>query len=177
MKALFAGDPGRKEIMIQLTDLPVEALGTLRQIQLAGCSQQEKAKLSAVVRSLQRVASRLSQLVSRRDLMPEIAQKILESRFEAVEIEFRQLVDAFAMCFREGDCGRGFPTVRGALLELDNSAQAIRDRDLLGHLPSEASLRFLDIIDRYHATAEALEECSRLIGTLRIERYWGDYRL
>jgi uncharacterized membrane protein YccC len=177
MKALFAGDPGRKEIMIQLTDLPVEALGTLRQIQLAGCSQQEKAKLSAVVRSLQRVASRLSQLVSRRGRTPEIAQEILKPRFEAVEIEFLQLLDAFAICFREGDCRRGFPTVRGALLELDYSAQEIRDRNLLDHLPSEASLRFFDIIHDYHATAEALEECSRLIGALQIEQYWGDYRL
>jgi uncharacterized membrane protein YccC len=177
MKALLAGDPGREKIMTQLTDLPVEALGTLPKIQLAGCSQEEKAKLTAVVRSLQRVVSRLGELVSRRGLTPEIAQKILKSRFEAVEIEFLQMVDAFATCFREGDCRRGFPSVRGALMELDNTVQQIRDRDLLGHLPSEASLRFLDIIGRYHATAEALEECGRLMGALRVERYWGDYRL
>ena len=52
-----------------------------------------------------------------------------------------------------------------------------RDRNLLGDLPQEASLRFLDIVDRYHATADALDNCSRLTSNLRIERYWGDYGL
>jgi 4-hydroxybenzoate decarboxylase len=29
----------------------------------------------------------------------------------------------------------------------------------------------------YHATADALDECSRLLCTLQIQRYWGDYGL
>ena len=41
----------------------------------------------------------------------------------------------------------------------------------------EAALRTLDLVDRYHATGEALEECGRLIQTLEIQRYWGDYAL
>lgn len=44
-------------------------------------------------------------------------------------------------------------------------------------LPSEASLRLLDIVNRYHATADALNECCRSINSLQIERYWGDYSL
>ena len=55
--------------------------------------------------------------------------------------------------------------------------QQIRDRDLLGNLPPEASLRFLDIVDRYHATVDALVECDRSMHILRVERYWGDYGL
>jgi hypothetical protein len=38
-------------------------------------------------------------------------------------------------------------------------------------------LRILDLVGRYHAIADNLEECSRLIRQLRIERYWGDYAL
>jgi hypothetical protein len=60
---------------------------------------------------------------------------------------------------------------------MDHVVQQIRDRNLLGELPPEASLRLLDVVDRYHATADALEECGRLIDSLRIERYWGDYGL
>jgi hypothetical protein len=94
-----------------------------------------------------------------------------------LEIEFKQMLDAFAKYFREGDSGREFPTLRGALSEMDHATQQIRDRHLWENLPYETSLRFLDLLDRYHATAEALAECSHLIGSLRIARYWGDYGL
>jgi hypothetical protein len=58
---------------------------------------------------------------------------------------------------------------------MDNATRQIRDRGLLGNLPYETSLGLLDLLDRYHATAEALAECGHLIGSLRIARYWGDY--
>jgi Fusaric acid resistance protein family len=176
MKALLAG-PQRENIMTQLTDLPVEALRTLRQIQLAGCSREEKTKFAAVVNSLQRLVSRLGQLVSRRNLMPEIAQEILKPHFDRIEVEFKQVLDAFAEHFHEGHWPCEFPTVQGALIKLDDTVEQIRHRDLLGHLPSETTLRFLDIIDCYHATAEALQECGRLIGALQIDRYWVDFGL
>ena len=35
----------------------------------------------------------------------------------------------------------------------------------------------LDLVDRYHATADALDECGRLVRTLEIQRYLGDYAL
>jgi hypothetical protein len=38
-------------------------------------------------------------------------------------------------------------------------------------------LRVLDLVDRYHATADALDECGRLLRTLQVQRYWGDYGL
>jgi hypothetical protein len=144
---------------------------------MAGCSEEEKANLAKVVRSLQRLVSRIGQLISRRALMPAIAQEILQPCFAPVEVEFQQVLDAFAECFRRGDCRQEFPTVRGALRNMDHAVQEIRDQNLFGQLPPEASLRFLDIIDLYHSIAEALEETGRLIGSLRIERYWGDYRL
>jgi hypothetical protein len=87
------------------------------------------------------------------------------------------MLDAFASCFREGDGSRKFPAVDGALAKMDHAAQQIRDRDLLKDLPAEASLGVLDLVDRYHATADALEQCGDMLHALRIERYWGDYGL
>ena len=48
--------------------------------------------------------------------------------------------------FRQGDCGRQLPTVRGALTEMDHAVQQIRDRNMLADLPFEAPLRVLDLV-------------------------------
>jgi hypothetical protein len=53
----------------------------------------------------------------------------------------------------------------------------MRDRNMLAGLPFDARLRVLDLVEHYHATADALEECDRLLCTLNIERYWGDYTI
>jgi uncharacterized membrane protein YccC len=177
IKALLSGDPHREKIQTQLAILPVEALQAVRQIRIAGCSEEEKAKLVALVRALQKLITRISQLLSRRDRLPEITEQILKPQFERLEIEFKQMLDAFAECFRQGDCRLQLPTVRGALSEMDNAMQQIRDRNLLASLPFEAPLRVLDLVERYHATADALDECSRLLCTLQIQRYRGDYGL
>jgi Fusaric acid resistance protein family len=177
LRALLGGELQRERVLTQLTNLPVEAVGAARQIRIAGCSEEERAKLVALVRTLQTLISRVGQLVSRRDLLPELTERILRPQLECLEIEFKQMLEAFAECFYKGDCSREFPAIQGAVTAMDYVVQQIRDRNLLGELPPEASLRFLDVVDRYHATADALEECGRLIGSLRIERYWGDYGL
>jgi hypothetical protein len=109
--------------------------------------------------------------------LPEIAEQILKPQFECLEIEFKQMLDAFAECFRQGDWRFQLPTVRGALSEMDDALQQIRDRNMLAGLPFEAPLRVLDLVERYHATADALDECGRLLRTLEVQRYWGDYGL
>ena len=101
----------------------------------------------------------------------------MRPRFEHLEIEFTQMLDACAECFREGNCSREFPAVDGALTKIGHAVQQIRDRDLLGNLSPETSLRVLDLVDRYQATADDLEHCGEILHTLRIERYWGDYGL
>jgi len=176
-KALLSGDPHREKIQTQLAILPVEALQAARQIRIATCGEDERAKLVALVRALQTLITRISQLPFRRDSLPSITEQILKPPFERLESEFKQMLDAFAMCFRQGNCRLQLPTVRGALSEMDNAVQQIRDRNLLAGLPFEAPLRVLDLVERYHATADALVECSRLLGTLQIQRYWGDYGL
>jgi hypothetical protein len=177
IKALLSGDPHREKIQTQLAMLPVEALQVARQIRIAGCSEEEKVKMTALVRALQVLVARITQLVSRRDILPEITVQLLKPQFERLEIEFKQMLDAFAECFRQGDCRRQLPTARGALTEMDHAVQPIRDRNMLAGLPFDAPLRLLDLVERYHATADALDECGRLLCTLQIQRYWGDYGL
>jgi uncharacterized membrane protein YccC len=177
IKALLTSDSHQERIRTQLAILPVEALGALRQNRIAGCSEEERAKLVALVRALQVLVARITQLVSRRDILPEITVQILKPQSERLEIEFKQTLDAFAECFRQGDCRRQLPTTRGALTEMDDATQQIRNRNMLAGLTLEAPLRVLDLVERYHATAEALDECGRLLCTLQIQRYWGDYGL
>jgi uncharacterized membrane protein YccC len=180
IKALLNGDPHREKIQAQLAILPLEARQAARQIRIAGCSEEERAKLVALVRALQTLITRISHLLSRRDRLPETTEQILQilkPQAERLEIEFKQMLDAFAECFRQGDCRVQLPTIRGALTEMDDAIQQIRDRNMLADLPLESPLRVLDLVERYHASGEALEECGRLVRTLEIQRYWGDYAL
>jgi len=177
IKALLGADPHREKIQTQLAILPVEALQAARQIRIAGCSEEERAKLVALIRALQTLITRISQLLSRRDRLSEITEQILKPQSERLEIQFKQRLDVFVECFRQGDCRRQLPSMRGALTEMDDAIQQIRDRDMLASLALEAPLRVLDLVDRYHATADALDECSGLLCTLQIQGYWGDYGL
>jgi hypothetical protein len=183
-KDLLGGALNREKVLTELTNLPIEAMGAVSQIQIAGCPEEERTNLSFLIHRSQALISRVSQLVSRRpvlrslgeggSLLPEVTERILHPHFARLEFEFQQMLDAFTDCFRDGHCSRELPTIRGALTGLDQAVQQIRDRNLLGDLPLEASLRFLDVVNLYHATADSLEECGRLVRSLRIERYCGD---
>ena len=87
------------------------------------------------------------------------------------------MLDAFAECFRQGDCRRELPSLRDALTEMDQAVEKIRQSGILAGQSLEAAVRMLDLVDHYHATGEALEECGRLVRTLEIQRYWGDFAL
>jgi uncharacterized membrane protein YccC len=174
IKALLNGGPRHENIQKQLAVLPVEALQASRQIRIAGCTPQEKARLGALIQALQTLSTRTLVLVSRRHTLPAIAQAVIRPRFERLEVEFKQVLDAFADCLRQGDCRHALPTLNGAFSEMEEAAQHIRKSDMLKRYCLEASfVRVLELVDHYHATAEALEACNRLIGTLKIHRYWG----
>ena len=193
LKALAGGDPHQERIRTQLAILPVDALGALRQIRITGCSEEEKLTITGLVRALQVLVARMTELVRLSSALrpmtipsdgegglvsrPDITAQMLRPQFESLEIEFKQMLDAFAECFREGDCRRQLPTLRGALSEMDHAVQQLRERNMLTDLTLEAPLQVLDLVDRYHATAEALDECGRLLCSLQIQRYWGDYGL
>jgi uncharacterized membrane protein YccC len=176
-KALLSGDPHREKIQTQLAILPVEALQATQQIGIPGCSEQEKAKITTFVRALQALVTRITELVSHRNILPEITGPILQPQFERLEIEFKQMLDAFAECFRQGDCQRQLPSVQGALAEMDQAIKQIRDSRILSDQKLEIPLQMLDLANRYQGTGEALEECGRVLRTLEIQRYWGDYAL
>ncbi len=101
-------------------------------------------------------------------MLPEITVQMLKPQFERLEIAFKQMLDAFAECFRQGVCRRQLSTVRGALAEMDQTVRQIRNRNMLAGLTLEAPLRLLDLVDSCYATADALDECGRLLGTLQI---------
>jgi uncharacterized membrane protein YccC len=173
-KALLNGDPHGERIQTQLAILPAEALHASRQIRIAGCTQQEKARLGALIRALQTLVTRTTVLISRRHILPEIAKAIiLRPRFERLEVEFKQMLDAFAECLRQGDCRRELPSLRRASGEMDGALESIRQSAILNGSHPEAPQRVLELVEHYQATGEALEECRRLIGTLKIHRYWG----
>jgi uncharacterized membrane protein YccC len=177
IKALLRGDAHREKIQTLLAILPVEALQAARQIRVSGCSEDERARLRALVRALQALVTQTTQLVYRRHLLPEITAPILRPQFERLEIEFEQILDVLAECFRRGDCRREFPSFRGALAAVDQAVEKIAVSRILLNESLEAPVRTLDLVDRYHAAGEALEECGRLARTLEIQRYWGDYAL
>jgi uncharacterized membrane protein YccC len=177
MKALLNGDSHREKIQTQLAILPVEALQASRQIRMAGCSEKEKARVSALVRALQTLVTRTIVLVSRRHILPEITEAIVRPQLERLEAEFKQMLDAFAKCFRKGDCRLELPGVANAFGELDRALEGIRQSEILKGQPLEAPVRMLELVDHYRATGQALEECARLVRTLEIQRYWGDYAL
>lgn len=176
-KALLSGDPHREKIQTQLAILPVESLQATQQIRTPGSSEKEKAKIAAFVQALQALVTRITELVSNRNVLPEITGPMLQPQFERLEVEFKQVLDAFSECFRQSDCQRELPSVHGALAEMDQAIEQIRDDRILANQKLEVPLQMLDLANRYHAIAEALEECSRVLRTLEIQRYWGDYAL
>src|SRR4029077_7237745 len=76
IKALLKGDLHREKIQTQLAILPLEARQAARQIRMAGCPEEERAKLVALVRALQTLITRISHLLSRRDRLQEISEQI-----------------------------------------------------------------------------------------------------
>jgi uncharacterized membrane protein YccC len=177
IKALLSGDPHQEKIRTQLAVLPVEALQAADQIRIAGFLEEERAKVTGLVRELQKLVTRMTQLVLCRNSLPEIVEPMLKPQFERLEIEFKQMVDALAELIHQGDSGRQLPSTRGALAEMDQAVRQIRDQRLLANQTFEVPLRMLMVVDRYHAAADALEECGQLLRTLQIDRYGGDYAL
>ena len=169
IKALLDGDAHREKIQTQLAILPVEALQAARQIRIAGCSQKERAKLVGVIRALQTLIARITRLVSRRNILPETTATILRPQFERLEVEFKQTLDAFAECFRQGDCRQQFQT-SGTLAGMNDLVETLRERRMFAGQSVEAPLQMLNLLDHYHATAGALDECRRLLRNLQIER-------
>ena len=75
--------------------------------------------------------TRSTVLVSGRQTLPESGQAVLRPRFEWLEAEFQQMLDAFAECFRRGDCRREIPSLNGALSEIEAPTESIPESESL----------------------------------------------
>jgi uncharacterized membrane protein YccC len=175
--ALLRREPDQERIQTRLAILSVETLQATRQIRSRRFSQEEKKRVVALVHILQALAGRVRHLLSHRHLLPEVTEEFLGPPFERIDLEFSQMLEAFRDAFRKGDFRREFPVLHGALAEIDQTVELIRDRRILDEQSLEAPLRMLDLVGRYHGVADGLEECSRLIRSLRMPEYWGDYAL
>jgi uncharacterized membrane protein YccC len=177
IRALLREDPHHERIKAKLALRTVEAQQVIRGIKMHGYSDKEKAGLSALLRQLQAMVPRIGHLVSYRKNLPEAAEPLLRPRLESLETEFLQMLDTLSACFRRGDCRREFPTLHGAVNAMDEVVRDIRQSGILNVHKVTEPLRMLDLVGRYHLIADDLEECSRLIRELRLDRYWGDYAL
>jgi uncharacterized membrane protein YccC len=177
IRALLREDPHPEKTRAQLALRSVEAQQFIQRIRMHGYSEKEKAGLSALVRQLQATVPRVGHLVSYRKSLPPAAEPLLKPMLERLETEFHQILETFSECFRQGNCRREFPTLHGAVHAMDEIVDDIRHSGILSVHKVTEPLRMLDLVGRYHIIADDLEACSRLIGELKIERYWGDYAL
>jgi uncharacterized membrane protein YccC len=175
--ALLRREPDLERIQTRLAILSVEALQAIRQIRSHRFSDEERARLVALVHLLQAVPNRICHLLSHRPLLPEITEEFLGPPFKQIETEFSQMLEAFLEAFRKQEFQRDFPVLDGALAEIDHTVEQIRDRRILDEHSVEAPLRMLDLVGRYHVVADGLRECADLIRGLRMQEYSGDYAL
>ena len=177
LKALSNPELEMKKIQTRLALLPIEALLAAKRIRLPGFTGEQQRQFELLIRTLSGLATRRTALARRQSELPPKLEALVHSELEQLEIEFGQMTDAFADCFRKGDCRREFPTVRGALDGLRRRADQIRREGILSTESLDAPVQLLEFISRCQRFGEALEECASLIKSLSIHRYWGDYAL
>jgi len=175
--ALLRCEPDQERIQTRLAILSVEALQAIRQIRSCRFSAEERARVIALVHLLQAVPNRIRHLLSRRHLLPKVTEELLRPRFQRIEAEFSQMLEAFLEAFRKQDFQRDFPVLDGALAEIDHTVEQIRDRGILDNHSLDAPLQMLDLVGRYHGIADGLHECAGLIRGLRMQEYSGDFAL
>ena len=177
LKALSNPKLPKVKIQTRLALLPIEALQASKRIRLRGFTGEEQRQFELLIRALSALAARRTALLRRRFEFPSKLEALVHSELDQLEIEFVQMTDAFADCFRKGDCRREFPTVRGALDSLLLRVNQIRREQILATESLDAPIQLLDVISRCQRIGETLDECANVIKSLSIHRYWGDYAL
>jgi uncharacterized membrane protein YccC len=166
-----------QKIQTRLALLPIEALQAAKRIRLPGFTGEEQHQFELLIRVLSGLATRRTALARRRSELQAKLEALVHPELDQLEIEIGQMTDAFADCFRKGDCSREFPTVRGALDGLRLRADQIRRERILATESLDAPIQLLEVISRCQRVGDTLEECASLIKSLSIHRYWGDYAL
>jgi p-hydroxybenzoic acid efflux pump subunit AaeB len=177
LKAISNPKLPMKKLQTRLALLPIEALQAARRIRLPGFTGEELRQFELLTRSISALAARRTALAKRRFELPSKLEALVHSELDQLESEFVQLTDAFAECFRKGDCRSELPTVRGALSGLRLRADQIRKERILETESLDAPIQLLEVISRCQRIGDNLEECTTLVKSLSIHRYWGDYAL
>jgi p-hydroxybenzoic acid efflux pump subunit AaeB len=177
LKALSNPKLPKEKIQTRLALLPIEALQASKRIRLPGFTGEQQRQFELLIRALSALAARRTALLRRRFELPSKLEALVHSELDQLEIEFVQMTDAFADCFRKGDCRREFPTVRGALDSLRLRVNQIRREQILATESLDAPIQLLDVISRCQRIGETLDECASVIKSLSVHRYWGDYAL
>src|SRR5258708_59427 len=149
-----------KKIQTRLALLPIEALQAAKRIPLLGFTGEQQRQFELLIRALSSLAAQRTALARRRFELPAKLDALVHSELEQLEIEFGQMTDAFADCFRKGDCRREFPTVRGALEGLGQRAEQIRRERILASESLDAPIQLLEVISRCQRIGDTLEECA-----------------
>jgi hypothetical protein len=72
---------------------------------------------------------------------------------------------------------RTFPTLREALTRFGAGLERIRATGVFADQNLEVMMHTLETVNRYQSIGESLEEGSRVMQTLELNRYKGDYAL
>jgi uncharacterized membrane protein YccC len=177
LKALSNGKLPKKKVQTRLALLPTEALQAAKRIPVLDSTGEQQRQVELLIRQLSDLAAQLTALARRRLELPAKLEALVHSELEQLAIEFGLMTDAFAECFRKGDCRREFPTVRGALERLRQRAEQVRREGILASENMDAPIQLLEVISRCHRIGDTLEQCVNLTKSLSIHRYWGDYAL
>ena len=170
-------DRSMEKIQTQLTLLPIEAFQASRKIRLPGFGEEERRQFELLIRQLSLLAAQRTALLVRRLKLPANLNALVHPDFERLEVEFGQITDAFADCFRKGDCQRDFPTLGGAVNAMRERADQLRRDRALAAESVDAPMQLLELVSRYQTVEKGLQECASLIRSMKLHRYWGDYAL
>ena len=177
LKALLNRDRHMERIRTQLAILPAEAGQVSHQIRIRDFSEAERAKVGQLIRTSQVLVMQCTALVSNPFVLPESVAAVLRPEMTRLETGFGQMLDTFVECFRKGDCRRPFPSLREAMTGLEEGMRKTRDTGLLIQQDLDGIRQILEITNRYQSMADALEECSSVMQSLKLHRYTGDCAL
>jgi len=90
-----------KKIQTRLALLPIEALQAAKRIPLLGFTVEQQRQFELLIRALSSLATQRTALARRRFELPAKLDALVHSELEQLEIEFGQMTDAFADCFRD----------------------------------------------------------------------------
>ena len=177
LKALLNRAGSAEKIRTQLAILPVEAQQAARHIPSGDCSGEEKAKITRLIETAQRLVTGILALTSDLHVLRHPFDEPLMPELERLRAEFSAMLDAFVDCFRRGDTRRDFPVLSDSMAKLAETMRTLRESGEVAKEDLSDLFQSMEIVNRHRSITDALEECRSIIQTLQLHRYVGDYWL